>query len=425
MYKTLQACRACGLGKGTPSTLKVSTAAGGAYAEEQKLIPVFDLGVQPLANDFVKDGREHKGWAPLKVLYCPRCSLAQLSVVVNPEVLYANYPYVTSTSQTMREHFDRLWEIFRSQGQVNSILEIGSNDGRFLNYAQAKGVVSVCGIDPADNLAVEARQHGVKTLTAIFNEASAKDAALWMPPGYDLILARHVFCHVENWKEFIRCLEIPSNRHTMVCIEVPYARDMLERGEFDTIYHEHTSYLTVKSIVALLEDTHWQLHCVDHLEIHGGALLLTLRRKDYDHDPDPSVCETTLAETMTLETWREFARKSQAKIDQLGAYVRHLRSSGKKVVGYGASAKSSVWVSACGFTRKELSFICDSTPHKQYATSPGSDIPIVDEGALTRELPDYAVCFCWNFATEVIAKEKFFKEKGGKWILPHPEIQTV
>jgi SAM-dependent methyltransferase len=237
------------------------------------------LGVQPLANDFRKDGELRAGHVPLKVLLCPKCSLGQLSVVVDPTVLYANYSYVTSPSLTMQDHFNRLLTDISAETNAQTVLEIGSNDGRLLKTMQDLGY-SVLGVDPAENLAEIASANDVPTETGFFGEALTRYLA-----QYDIVIARHVFCHVDDWHDFVRGLEAVSHKDTLICIEVPYAGDMLKNCEFDTVYHEHTSYLTLKAVTALLKPTTLQLYRVIRYPIHGGAILLMLRRKDSDRQP--------------------------------------------------------------------------------------------------------------------------------------------
>lgn len=378
-----------------------------------------------MANDFVEKGGTHKGFAPLKVLFCPRCTLAQLSVVVDPQILYRDYLYVTSPSRTMQEHFAHLRKVIGEEQSATSVLEIGSNDGALLRFMKANGSLRVLGIDPAKNLANLAAKEHIPTVNAVWDRDAAEDAASYFEAGVDIILARHVFCHVDNWKDFLHNLAVPSKKDTLVCIEVPYVKDLLEKGEFDTIYHEHTSYLSIQAFRAALNGSPWKLHRVARFEIHGGAILLMLRRTDYEQAPHASAQEYLDSEEITLEKWRAFSIGAENKIAEVGALVSSLATNGKKVVGYGASAKSTVWINACRFTRREISFITDTTPLKLYRNSPGNDIPIVDEGALTRELPDYAICFAWNFFPEIYEKEKLFREKGGKWIVPHPTIKVV
>ena len=425
MFKAISTCRACGLGKPSIPTLKESTSAGGAYATQNPLIQVFDLGVQPLANNFVEPGQEQAGFAPLKVMFCPKCTNAQLSVVVNPDILYKHYLYVTSPSQTMQDHFAALLKVMQEEQSVLKVLEIGSNDGAFLKFLRENSASSVMGVDPASNLAAEAGKNHIATLQGIWSRQLAEDAGTYFKSDVDIIIARHVFCHVEDWQAFIHNLLIPSKKDTLVCIEVPYVKDLLQNGEFDTIYHEHTSYLSIKAMSALLAGSPWRLHRIQKFPVHGGAILLMLRRHDYEGKPHPSVEEFLSHEKITLETWKEFSDRANKKIGVVSAFVRNLRSNGKTVVGFGASAKSTVWINACGFSKKEISFITDTTPQKLWKTSPGRDIKIVDEGAILRELPDYALCFAWNFATEILEKNKLARSKGVKFIFPHPELQVI
>lgn len=413
MYQPHTHCRACGLGKPGAQGIKANAT--------NSLIPVFDLGIQPLANDFCGPYEERAGYAPLKVLLCPRCKLAQLSVVVRPEILYAKYSYVTSNSDTMVKHFDALDKVIREETDGRRLLEIGSNDGRMLAFFQSRNMV-VCGIDPADNLAAVARSQGLRTITGLFDPHTASIAAAEGLP--DVVLARHVFCHVDDWKAFINCLSLVSHPETVIGIEVPHAHDMLERGEFDTIYHEHTSYLSIRSMQALLEDSPFRMFRVEHFPIHGGAILLLLRRKD-SNNVGCSIEHHLESEQVDESAWKSFSLRARENISSLKEFVSTQRANGKSVCGFGASAKSTVWVNACGFSRKDLLFITDTTLHKQWKLSPGTDIPIVDEGAILRELPDYAVCFAWNFRNEILEKNALARSKGVKFVFPIPELEIV
>ncbi len=410
MYKPVTICRACGFGTPTtPPGIKSET-------PPEKLIEVFDLGIQPLANDFTKPGEEQKGYAPLKVLFCPVCSLAQLSVVVKPEILYSNYPYITSRSQTMVDHFHQLWGAIMSECKPESVVEIGSNDGLFLQFCRTSGASAVTGIDPAENLKPDTNS-GITTITSLFDEQSAAIARGAMPP-VDVIVARHVFAHVDDWKAFVRNLDLLAQKETLVVIECPYVLDLLEGVEFDTIYHEHLSYLSLKAVQALLRHTPFHLHKVQKFPIHGGAIVLMLRRNDSAAYPDASVEEFLDRESITPEHWAQFAYIAREKMKQLDSFVMEQKAAGRLICGFGASAKSTVWVNACWFTRKHISFICDSTRQKWGCTSPGSDIPIVDEGALGREMPDFAVCFAWNFADEIMRTQSRYLQRGGRFIFP-------
>ena len=406
MYTLHTHCRACGFAKpGAPSIKANST---------DKLIEVMDLGIQPLANDFVKEGEPRAGYAPLKVLFCPRCTLAQLSVVVDPQVLYSHYSYVTSPSETMREHFKNLITNISRETNGMKVLEIGSNDGRLLKMMKEGGGYEVLGVDPALNLSVIAECQGVPTKTGFFGSDLAMDLG-----QYDIVIARHVLCHIDDWKDFVRGLELVSHLDTLICIESPYAVDTIRKCEFDTIYHEHLSYLTIKAVNALLAETDLRLHEIIRYSIHGGAVLLMLRHKDKARLNDG------IPEDITADAWRFFSADAKEQITSLGEVVEQFRNEGKSVAALGASAKSTVWISACGFSRKDIAFIADNTPQKQWTFSPGTDIPVVDEGAIMRELPDYVVIFAWNYLEEILEKFADVRARGVKFIVPIPTIQIL
>lgn len=401
MYRYHKNCRACG----EPLTDKV-----------------FDLGAQPLANDFRKPGEEVSGLAPLELLLCHACKLTQLSVVVNPNLLYNEYAYVTSTSRTMFEHMETLTsDIAHAHPDVKTVMEIGSNDGRFLGHLQARLGVVVRGVDPARNLAAIANASGVKTDCALFNHEYAKNC-LFQP---DVIIARHVFCHIDNWIDFIAAIDDLSLPNTVVCIEVPYVSDMIKNTEFDTIYHEHTSYLSLTSIVNLLRGTNLMLWRVIRYPIHGGAVMLMLRRKDGPYTTYPIVNEMLSKESTLNHEWESFNVRAQDNILQLTRIVHGYKSQNLKTVGIGASAKSTVWINACGFTNDELAYVTDTTDYKIDCNCPGTDIPVVIEDELLRNPPDAAVLFAWNYRNEMIEKLRPLISKGMNLVIPVPFPQTI
>lgn len=394
MYRELKACRACGA-----TTL---------------FTPVMDLGVQPLANDFRLPGEASKGYAPLKVLYCGGCSLAQLSVVVDPEILYSGYPYVTSRSQTMLGHFAMLWQAINNECKPEKILEIGSNDGFFLDYCQQNGAKDVMGIDPAENLSELANSRGIYTVSGVFNDSNA-DKANRHFSGPDVVIARHVFCHIDDWKKFMLNMDVVCRKNTLVVIEVPYVMDTLERVEFDQIYHEHLSYLSINAMNSLLEGTTFTLHKVTRFPIHGGSVVIMLRRRDWgDGVMDTSVSEFLYKEEHEIgDKWADFGQKANYRINKLRDQVNESKQWG--VCGYGASAKSTVWIQACGFKRDQIQCIVDETKQKQNRLSPGTDIPVRNEDVL--KLFRYSVLFAWNFKEEIIKKAKASGWEGA-FIIP-------
>jgi SAM-dependent methyltransferase len=412
MYKNHSVCRACGFGG------KVGASGSKLATNNYRLIEVFSLGVQPLSNDFRKEDEERSGYAPLKVLVCPNCGLAQLSVVVNPHVLYDHYVYVTSPTQTMRRHFATLMgDLRREAPEAKTVLEIGSNDGALLEFLKEEGY-NASGVDPAENLCAIANEKGLKTRCGLFSKDFGWELS-------DIVIARHVFCHVDDWKGFIEGLEKSAHNQTVIALETPYVRKLLQNGEFDTIYHEHTSYFSVGALVKALEGTKLRLYKVIQYPIHGGAILSLICHKDDPRPTDPMVNQMIQSERTLVDEWRSLQGRQQNLVRDLTALVKDRTGAGWRVAALGASAKSTVWINACGFTRKEIAFIADTTKQKWFKNAPGSEIPVVDEGALLRELPDYVVCFAWNFRDEVLEKHTMLREKGVKFVFPIPQIEIV
>lgn len=410
MYKLHTHCRACGYAKPGASGTKSNS--------DEKLVKVFDLGIQPLANDFCREKDHRAGYAPLEVVICPNCTLAQLSIVVDPEILYRRYPYVTSPSQMMQDHFSALIDDIKDETGGKSVLEIGSNDGRLLSVMQKDGY-SVLGVEPAENLSDFARANGIPTQTGFFGDALAK-----ILPSCDIIIARHVFCHIDDWQDFVRGLETVAHKDTLICIEVPYVGDTLKHCEFDQIYHEHLSYLSIRAMRALLKESPLQLYRVLRYPIHGGVILVMLRHRESGHLPSKDALLDS-EELAGVPEWKEFQAKAHQHIQQLREKVRCLRSQGFSVAGLGASAKSTVWINACGFTKKDIAFVSDNTMNKQYCNIPGTDILVIDEGAILRELPDYVIMFAWNYRLELLEKFSLARSKGVKFIVPVPQIEVV
>lgn len=403
MYTLHTVCRACG---------------------SKSLTPVVNLGLQPLANDFRREDEEHAGYAPLSVLFCYRCTLAQLSVVVRPDILYSQYPYVTSKSHMMQDHFDALTRDILTEIKPGSVVEIGSNDGFYLEFLRRCGFGNVVGIDPAANLAQRAQDTGILTINDFFGPDSAKSARE-AAGSVDLIVARHVFCHVDDWKGFVKSLDLLASKDTLICIEVPRTRNQIASVSFDQIYHEHLSYLTLTALGWLLSESPFHIHRVCEYDIHGGALLIMIRRNDYRAIPHPSVEKFFFSDSITLEMWKEFASEAEFQILELGNLVHRLVEQGKSVCGLGASAKGTVWINACRFTHREIGEVFDCTMEKARRFIPGTQIPVTPEAGDCLDGYDYAVLFAWNFAQEVMANHRNWMEVGGQFILPVPKPQVI
>jgi novobiocin biosynthesis protein NovU/D-mycarose 3-C-methyltransferase len=393
---------------------------------------ILDLGKTALVNDFLKpeEVANYKISLPLRVVLCPDCSLVQLADTVDPKILYSHYAYVTSTSKTMDTHLNNMMTHLLSTARLGSgskVLEIASNTGVFLKKFKEQGC-EVLGIEPAGNIADVALATAIPTRKEFFNATTAKKLkAEWGTA--DLILGRHVFAHIDDLRDLVAGLEAVSHAETLIAFEVPYIVDFFEHTEYDTIYHEHLSYISVAAIEALVKDSAFMLSRVDHYPIHGGSILFHLRHRSSKAAPHASVTQALEKEkNMRLAepaTWEAFVRRVSHIRAELPALLRRLKAQGKRIIGYGASAKGNTLLNTCGITTKELDYIIDNTPFKQNKIAPGSWIPVRPPEMLLKDQPDYALLLAWNFAPEIIKRETEFQIRGGRFIVPIPEPKVV
>ena len=393
---------------------------------------ILDLGRTALVNDFLKpeEVANYKISLPLRVVLCPDCSLVQLADTVDPKILYSHYAYVTSTSKTMDTHLNNMMTHLLSTARLGSgskVLEIASNTGVFLKKFKEQGC-EVLGIEPAGNIADVALATAIPTRKEFFNAATAKKLkAEW--GAADLILGRHVFAHIDDLRDLVTGLEAVSHAETLIAFEVPYLVDFFEHTEYDTIYHEHLSYISVRAIEALVKDSAFMLARVDHYPIHGGSILFHLRHRSSKAEPHASVAQALDRENQMWlaepATWESFAQRVNHIRTELPALLRKLKAQGKRIIGYGASAKGNTLLNTCGITTKELDYIIDNTPFKQDKIAPGSWIPVRPPEMLLKDQPDYALLLAWNFAPEIIARETEYQKRGGRFIVPIPEPRIV
>ena len=393
---------------------------------------ILDLGKTALVNDFLKpeDVAGYKISLPLRVVLCPDCSLVQLADTVDPKILYSHYAYVTSTSKTMDTHLNKMMTHLLSTGRLGAgskVLEIASNTGVFLKKFKEQGC-EVLGVEPAGNIADVALATAIPTRKEFFNAATARKLKTeW--GAADLILGRHVFAHIDDLRDLIAGLEAMSHQDTLIAFEVPYLVDFFEHTEYDTIYHEHLSYISVRSIEALVKDSPFMLSRVDHHPIHGGSILFHLRHRSSRARPHASVAQALQNEKQLClaepATWAAFAQRITHIRTELPALIRKLKSQGKHIIGYGASAKGNTLLNTCGLGTRQLDYIIDNTPFKQNKIAPGSWLPIRPPERLLQDQPDYALLLAWNFAPEILRRETEFQKRGGRFIVPIPEPKIV
>jgi SAM-dependent methyltransferase len=393
-----------------------------------ELDPVLDLGHVPLANALLtaEQLNEPEDRFPLELYFCPQCALVQIGETVPPERLFRDYAYASSFSDTMVEHARTLVETLiarRNLGAGSLVVEAASNDGYLLQFYQRRGI-PVLGIEPAANIAeLAVTTKGIPTLVEFFDEQLA--ARLAAEGRFaDVIHAHNVFAHVPDPNRFALGIKRLLKPGGVAVVEAPYVRDLIDKLEFDTIYHEHFSYYSVSSVEALCR-RHGLLVCdVEMVPIHGGSLRLFIA-----HAGQPvseCVVEILAKEKsegmLTFAHYRDFGDRVARLKQELLALLRRLQSEGRRLAAYGASAKGSTLMNAFGIDRSLIEFVVDRSSLKQGRFTPGNHLPILPTEALAERRPDYVLLLTWNFAVEILTQQAGFRQRGGKFIVPVPEI---
>jgi hypothetical protein len=396
-------------------------------------LPVVSYGPVPLANAYLDPASSYAAEQryPLNVIACRNCWLVSLAHVVDPEVLYRDYFYVSSESATMTAHMRHVTHTCIRRFEIKTgslVVELGSNVGTQLQFFGAAGM-RVLGVDPARNLAKIADDNGIPTIPEFFSRELARQMSQEYGLAH-LIIGRHVFAHVNDLAEIIagvRCLLDP--KVGIFTIEVPYLLDMLAGRQFDTIYHEHLSYFSVGTLSRLFERHGMRIIDVERFPIHGGSIMVAAAPHESSWQVRPVVPSLMAAEDgegLSQEArYREFARATREVQASLASLVRGLAAEGNLIAGYGATAKSSVLLGACGLGASEIAYCTDTTPLKQGKVLPGTHIPIFPPSHADLHPPDYYLLFAWNYAEEILRKERAYLVSGGRIIVPLPDPSVV
>lgn len=393
--------------------------------------PFLDLGSMPLANAFLAspEAFSKESSYPLAVSCCPACGLMQLTCVVPKEQLYRDYPYVSSTSEGVRKYAGELADrLVRRLGLASGhlVMELGSNDGLVLKAFQARGTRTL-GIEPARNIAAVARENGVETVAEFFNRETAGRLRERYCPA-SVLLGRHVFAHIDDWHDFMEGVDRILAPEGVLILEVPYVGHLLDRLEFDTIYHEHLSYISLIPVGILCQLHGFQMTDVEEVPLHGGSILIHIRRRG-------AACPTARLEA-ALQSERERRLSDPKTLEAFSARVFRWRQafrdlilglgSGKaRLVGYGAAAKSSTLLNFCPEAAGRLECVLDRNPHKVGRYTPGTHLPVLSPDAWKPDGVTHMVILAWNFKEEIMAQMVPFSGRGGEFVLPIPEPTVV
>jgi SAM-dependent methyltransferase len=403
-------CRSCGSARGTL---------------------VLDLGTQPLANNLLRpeDFAKPEPKFPLRLAVCESCWLLQILDLVPPVQLFSEYLYFSSFSDLMLRHAKAAAERYIREFGLNRqslVLEIASNDGYLLKNFRSAGVPCL-GIEPAANIAKVAREAGIETLVEFFGANLAGHLAAAGRKA-DLILGNNVFAHVPNTNDFVAGLRAMLKPGGRIVLEFPYAADLIEKGEFDTIYHEHVFYFSLTALAPLFQRHGLSIFAAERLNIHGGSLRLFAGITG-EHAEQPSAGALFWEERekglAAPAYYHGFASRVLELKDALRTLLRDLKAQGKSVAAYGASAKGSTLLNFCGLGAEMIDFVVDRSSYKQGRLTPGTHLPIVPPEKLVEAQPDYTLLLTWNFAEEILRQQKAYRDKGGKFIIPIPSVTVV
>jgi len=397
-----------------------------------QFISVLDLGTTPLANSLLTAEQlsAPEPSFPLNVVMCAACSLVQLDYTVPPEAMFSNYVYFSSFSTTMLDHAKTLvGQVIadRALTAQHRVIEIASNDGYLLQYYKAAGV-EVLGIEPAQNIAQVARdEKGIPTLTEFFGQALADHLAADGTLA-DVIHGHNVMAHVPDINGFVGGLKTILKPGGVIVIEAPYLKNLLDEVEFDTIYHEHIFYFSLTALDQVFARHGLTIFDVVLVPIHGGSLRIFAAHSAAE--PRRQSVLDLLAEEATWGVstpagYEAFAQRVSHLKQTLVAALSDLKSQGKRIAVYGASAKGSTLLNTFGITHDQIDFVVDRSTVKQGLYTPGTHLFIRPPSALLDEQPDAVLLLTWNFAEEILAQQAEYIRRGGKFIIPLPEVRIV
>jgi len=392
-----------------------------------------DLGLSPISNAFIKLEEQNKGemFYPLRALVCEQCWLVQLDSCQKSEAhFHDDYVYFSSFSEYWLEHSRNYVESMINRFELSSkskVMELASNDGYLLQYfVQAN--IPCLGIEPTANTASEARRKGVETHEAFFGIETAKKL---LNDGWqvDLLLGNNVLAHVPDINNFVAGMPKVLKPEGVVTLEFPHLLSLIAENQFDTIYHEHYSYLSLTALLPVFDKVGLRVFDVEKLSTHGGSLRLFLCHQSAVHNTKTTVNELLVEEEseglLDQSTYTEFAEKISAIKRNLLRFIIEAKEQGKVIAAYGAAAKGNTLLNYCGIANDFIDFVADKNPTKQNRLLPGTRIPVVSPKSIYELKPDYLLILPWNIKDEVMEQMHGIREWGGKFVVPIPELEII
>lgn len=398
----------------------------------KNLTEFLNLGNTPPADQFrtAAELAQPEILYPLRVNLCLDCGLSQLSHVVDPHVLYQHdYPYEASMTSSGTEHWEKFAEqvVARLSLAVGTtVVDVGSNTGTLLAAFKKRGC-RVLGVDPAANIVAMANQNGIETLCGFFEQGGA-DMIKEKIGAADVITGTNVFAHIDDLAALLREVLVTLTERGVFIFESPHMLHLVENLEYDTIYHEHLSYLSLRPVMKLVQSFGLDVFAVEETEIHGGSFRVYIG-KIGQHQITDSVADMLARENTagihTLSRLQKFAEQVAVNRQQLIDLIAGLLMNQKKIVAVSAPAKGMTLLNYCGLGQGQLKFITEKSKLKIGRFAPGTNLPVVADEQILVEQPDYALLLAWNFAPEIMRNLKTFVERGGKFIIPIPQPRIV
>lgn len=403
------------------------------HCQSELTLPLVDLGSAPPSNAYLTTQtlRAPEKYFPLRVLVCTECWLAQTEDYTQAEELFdADYAYFSSTSTGWLAHAARYAEKMTQKlalTQDSLVIEVASNDGYLLKNFVAAGIPCL-GIEPTASTAAAAEQLGIPVMREFFGEQLGKQLAATGQQA-DLIAGNNVYAHVPDINDFTHGLKAVLKPGGTITLEFPHLMQLLEHTQFDTIYHEHFSYLSLYTVSRIFKAAGLRVYDVEELSTHGGSLRIYGCHIDDARQTTPAVTAMLAAEELrglqTSATYQNFQIKADKVKDDLLAFLIEQKRAGKTVAAYGAAAKGNTLLNYGGVKPDLLSFVCDAAAAKQGKFMPGSHIPILSPAVLLEQRPDYLVILPWNIAAEVKQQNARLAELGTKFVMAVPKLEIA